>query len=188
MTSLEVTSTYYKTAERKLFYFDSTYIAEGHKKLYGEESVFNIVKALVDKKAAAPMFKEFIQEKNGIIPEVECMRVEFLLDAVTELKEKPLLNQMLLEYVDKEEAAATPQHSDIVQLRTDLIDVLELDCNERLLRDEPDELINEWISRSLILQELINQVELFIMEPVFKRFDEKVLSAYILENIIGDLT
>jgi hypothetical protein len=114
MTTLEVTSTYYKTAERKLFYFNSPYIAENHKKLYGEESVFNFVKALVDKKAAAPMFKEFIQEKNGIVPEVECLRVEFLFDAVTELKEKPLLNQMLLEYIDKEEAAATPDHSKVV--------------------------------------------------------------------------
>jgi hypothetical protein len=69
-----------------------------------------------------------------------------------------------------------------------LVDVLELDCNERLLRDEPDELINEWIRRSSTLQELIIQVEELIMEPNFKRFDEKLLSAYILENIIGDLT
>jgi hypothetical protein len=68
-----------------------------------------------------------------------------------------------------------------------LIDVLELDCNERLLRDEPDELINEWIRRSSTLQELITQVELLIMEPAFKRFDEKLLSQYILENLIGDL-
>ena len=40
---------------------------------------------------------------------------------------------MLLEYADKDTAAATEEHTEIVQLRTDLIDVLELDCNERLL-------------------------------------------------------
>jgi hypothetical protein len=68
-----------------------------------------------------------------------------------------------------------------------LIDVLELDCNERLLRDEPDELINEWIRRSVQLQELIVQVESLLMEPGFKRFDEKLLSQYIIENLIGDL-
>jgi hypothetical protein len=68
-----------------------------------------------------------------------------------------------------------------------LIDVLELDCNERLLRDEPDELINEWIRRSSGLQKLISQAESLILEPEFKRFDEKLLSRYILENLIGDL-
>jgi len=31
------------------------------------------------------MFNEFIKEKNGIIPEVECLRVEFIDGAVTEL-------------------------------------------------------------------------------------------------------
>jgi hypothetical protein len=68
-------------------YFESPYIVQGHEKLYGEESIFNFVKALVDEKAAAPIFQELIQEKNGIIPEVECLRVEFLEDAVTKLKE-----------------------------------------------------------------------------------------------------
>ena len=58
---------------------------------------------------------------------------------------------MLLEYIDNEAAAATEDHASIVQLRTDLIDVLELDCNERLLRDQPVELINEWIRRSVVL-------------------------------------
>jgi hypothetical protein len=59
MTTLEVSSSYYKAAMDKL-YFESLYIVDGHEKLYGEESVFNFVKALVDEKAAAPMFKEFI--------------------------------------------------------------------------------------------------------------------------------
>jgi hypothetical protein len=63
---------------------------------------------------------------------------------------------MLLEYADKDSASLTNEHSSIVQLRIDLIDVLELDCNERLLRDEPDELINEWIRRSPVLQKLIS--------------------------------
>ena len=62
---------------------------------------------------------------------------------------------MLVEYIDKDEAAFIDEHVEIVQLRTDLIDVLELDCNERLLRDEPDELINEWIRRSITLQKVI---------------------------------
>ena len=56
-------------------YFESPYIVDGHVKLYGEESIFNFVRALVDEKAAAPMFQEFIQEKNGITPEVDCLRV-----------------------------------------------------------------------------------------------------------------
>ena len=132
-------------------YFESPYIVEGHQKLYGEESIFDFVRAMVEEKAAAPTFKEFIQDKNGIIPEVECLRVQFLEDAVSKLKEQTLLKQMLLEYADKDTAAATEEYSEIFQLRTDLIDVLELDCNERLLRDEPNELINEWIRRSTVL-------------------------------------
>ena len=91
MVGLEVTSTYYKAAMDKLYY-ESPYIVEGHEKLYGEESVFDFVKALIDEEASAPMFQEFIKEKNGIIPEVECLRVEFVLDGVTTLQEKPLLN------------------------------------------------------------------------------------------------
>ena len=134
------------------------------------------------------MFKEFIQTKNGIIPEVECLRVEFLEDAVAKLKEQTLLKQMLLEYADKDAAAATEEHAEIVQLRIDLIDVLELDCNERFLRDEPDELINEWIRRSSVLQKVITQAETLIMEPEFKRMDEKLLSSYIMEDLITDLT
>ena len=68
-----------------------------------------------------------------------------------------------------------------------MIDVLELDCNERLLRDEPDELINEWIRRSSVLQKIIVQAEELMMEPSFKRFGEKLLSAYIIENLTEDL-
>ena len=35
----------------------------------------DIVKSLVEQQAAGPVFREYIQEKNGIIPEVECLRV-----------------------------------------------------------------------------------------------------------------
>jgi hypothetical protein len=95
-------------------YFESPYIVEGHEKLYGEQSIFNFIKQLVDNKAAAPVFREYIQEKNGIIPEVECLRVEFLEGAVTKLKEQSMLNQMLLEYLDVEAAALGPKHSNVV--------------------------------------------------------------------------
>ena len=91
LVGLDVTSTYYKAAMDKL-YFESPYIVEGHKKLYGEESIFDFVRAMIEEKAAAPIFKELIQDKNGIIPEVECLRVQFLLDSVVSLKEKPLMN------------------------------------------------------------------------------------------------
>ena len=101
MVGLEITSSYYKAAMDKL-YFESPYIVDGHEKLYGEESIFDFVKALIDVEAAAPMFQEFIKDKNGIIPEVECLRVQFILDGVTSLKEKPLLNQLLNEYIDSE--------------------------------------------------------------------------------------
>ena len=56
-----------------------------------------------------------------------------------------------------------------------------------MLRDEPDELINEWIRRSSTLQKVIIQSEDLIMDPTFKRMDEKLLSAYINENLIDDL-
>lgn len=108
-------------------------------------------------------------------------------DAVLEIEERSLTNQLLLEYVDQEAASATPEHAEIVQLRTDLIDVLELDCNERLLRDEPDALINEWILRSNTLQTLIVQIEDTLIQPELQRFNGKVLTEYILKKIIADL-
>ena len=69
-----------------------------------------------------------------------------------------------------------------------MIDTLKLDCNERWLRDQPDQLINEWILRSSTLQDIINEVEGLILEPGFKRFDSKLLSQYILGDLIDDLT
>ena len=58
---------------------------------------------------------------------------------------------MLLEYIDNQAASTTPEHVKIVQLRNDLIDTLELDCNERLLRDDAPILIDQWILRSSVL-------------------------------------
>ena len=71
---------------------------------------------------------------------------------------------------------AAPEYTLTQQIRTDLIDVLKLDCNERWLRDEPEKLINEWIRRSSTLQEIITEIEGLILEPGFKRFDSKLLS------------
>jgi len=47
MAGLEITSGYFKTAMDKL-YHSEPYIVDGHEKKYGEESVFNFIKALVD--------------------------------------------------------------------------------------------------------------------------------------------
>ena len=91
MTGLEVTSGYFNTAMDKLYYSEP-YIIDGHEKIYGEESIFNFIKALVEVQASGPMFNEFIKEKNGIIPEVECLRIEFIDDTVTQLNQKPLAN------------------------------------------------------------------------------------------------
>ena len=110
MTTLEVTNTFYATAMEKLFH-DGPYIADGYEKQYGEVSIFDFVKTLVDEEAAGPVFREYIQEKNGITPEVECLRVEYIFDAVTELKNKPVLNQLVLEYNDQEAALATAEHA-----------------------------------------------------------------------------
>jgi hypothetical protein len=77
MGNLDVTKSYFTAAMGKLYY-QSPYIIDGHEKLYGEESVFNFIKTLVDGKASGPFFKEFIQEKNGVVEEVECLRVLFL--------------------------------------------------------------------------------------------------------------
>ena len=65
---------------------------------------------LIPNNASGPIFQEFINEKNGIIPEVECLRVEFFEDAVSKLKEKSLLNQMLFEYFDQDSSLTTPEH------------------------------------------------------------------------------
>ena len=44
-------------------------------------------------------------------------------------------------------------------LRLDLRDILELDCNDRLLIDEPDHLIDQLIHRSESLQTIIQDAE-----------------------------
>ena len=93
---------------------------------------------------------------------------------------------MLLDYFDQN--SSTPEHSQILQLITDLSDVLELDCNQRLLGQEPDELINEWIRRSGTLQKVVMQAEELMMDPSFKKMDEKFLTAYVLENLSKDLS
>jgi hypothetical protein len=69
---------------------------------------------LVDNEASGPIFKDFILEKNGITPEVECMRVEFIVTQVKELKKLPLPNQLILEYIDKEAAATTDMHASVL--------------------------------------------------------------------------
>ena len=46
-------------------YFQPPYIVDGHKKLYGEESIINFGKVLIDEQAAGPIFKELIQTKFG---------------------------------------------------------------------------------------------------------------------------
>jgi len=51
------------------------------------------------------------------------------------------------------------EHEILKQLRIDLRDILELDCNERLLIDEPDHLIDQWILRSSSLQTIITDAE-----------------------------
>ena len=114
------------------------------------------------------MFKEFIHEKNGITPEVSCLRINMIDDAVNVYKERNLANQLLLEYIDKDAAAASADHVQIVQLRADLRDVLELDCNERLLLDDPHHLINEWIRRSSVLQTIIVDFESMFETEVWK--------------------
>ena len=55
LIGLDVTSSYFRSAMAKLF-FESPFIVDGHEKLYGEQSIFNFMKALVDQKAAAPIF------------------------------------------------------------------------------------------------------------------------------------
>ena len=131
------------------------HIWETYDQLQTDPTVKDLVETLEAKQISGPIFREFILQKNGMTPEVVCLRIEMIDDAVEEIEERSLTNQLLLEYIDKDAASETPEHKQIVQLRTDLIDVLELDCNERLLRDEPDRLINEWILRSETLQTLI---------------------------------
>ena len=64
---------------------------------------------------------------------------------------------------------------------------MELDCNEMLLKEKPTTFLNQWIQRSSTLQELIVQVEGLIVDPSFKRMDEKFITAYILENMSENL-
>jgi hypothetical protein len=60
------------------------------------------------------------------------------------------------------------EHAILEQVRIDLRDVLELDCNARLLLDEPDYLINQWIMRSEAMQTIIEDMESMLDEEVWK--------------------
>lgn len=163
------------------------HIWETYDKLDEDPTIKELVEILEAKEISGPIFREFLHEKNGVTQEVSCLRIEHLDDAVDELTARHLPSQLLLEYVDKDAAAASPVHDDIVQLRIDLIDTLELDCNERLLRDEPHTLINEWMLRSNVLQEMILQIEEVLEQPEIERIQVKLLSDYMLEKLISDL-
>ena len=167
---------------------ESPYIVDGHEKLYGEESILSIITALVDEKAAVPMFQEFIYEKNGINPEVECLRVEHFFEATSNLESKPMLSLMIEDYTDREMAKFDQGYSKIERMRTDLIELLNLDCNTRSLKTEPNLLIDGWIRKSPYLQEIISEIESLILEPGFKEFNSKILSKYILGDLVNDLT
>jgi hypothetical protein len=52
------------------------------------------------------------------------------------------------EFYFKDARYQVEEHEILENVILDLRDILELDCNERLLLDEPDVLINEWILRS----------------------------------------
>ena len=60
--------------------------------LDAEPTIQELVDRLVAKEISGPIFREFIHDKNGITPEVSCLRVEHLEDAVEEVKERPLTN------------------------------------------------------------------------------------------------
>ena len=84
LTSLEVTSTYFASAMDKL-YFEEPYISEGSTTLYGQQSVNNLIKALENENAAAPIFLDFIYHKNGNPGEAQCLKISFFEDALLEL-------------------------------------------------------------------------------------------------------
>ena len=64
LTTLEGTTTYFTAAMDKL-YFEQPYISENSVKLYGQESIYNFMQVLEVDQAAAPIFLEFILDKNG---------------------------------------------------------------------------------------------------------------------------
>ena len=84
LTNLEVTSTYFASAMDKL-YFEEQYISEGSTTLYGQQSVNDLFMALENEKAAAPIFLDFIYDKNGNPGEAECLKISFFEDALVEL-------------------------------------------------------------------------------------------------------
>ena len=79
-------------------YFESPYIVDGHKKLYGEVSIFNLARAFTDEKAAGPIFQELISLKNGSKTEILCLASTDLIDEMSILMQKPLISQLFYEY------------------------------------------------------------------------------------------
>jgi hypothetical protein len=82
------------------------HIWEIYSQLDSEPTVKELVDRLVEKNISGPIFREFTHMKNGVTQEVSCLRIEHLDEAVLELKERSLTNQLLLEYIDKDLAMA----------------------------------------------------------------------------------
>ena len=82
-----------KTATDKL-YFESPYIVDGHKKLYGEVSIFDLAKPLIDEKAATPIFKELILSNYVLAPKVKCLKADFFIETMSTILEQPYLEDL----------------------------------------------------------------------------------------------
>ena len=72
----------------------------------------------------------------------EYLRLKPLKDGFEKLTEFPNLKQQSDEFHFKDSKFQVEEHEILKNLRHDLRDILELDCNERLLLDEPDHLID----------------------------------------------
>lgn len=134
LTSLEVTNSYFSDLD--------AYINP-------RRSISNLTEYLLKAKAAVPIFQEFLSQKNGVPSEQVCVTSSNIDAALLDFQ--PLTNQLFLEYYSYPTAKDLPNHSNLTQVKQDLIDAIELDCDPLLLESDPGAILNQWINQSVAL-------------------------------------
>ena len=110
MMELKDTSFYLAAIEEKLFYKQPYISSDGSVKFYGQDLIHNMVQGLIVDKSSSDIFREFVLQKSLLTSQVVCLNRENYFERITDIRKKPILSQMVLEYMDKDAAQAAPNH------------------------------------------------------------------------------
>ena len=75
---------------------------------------------------------------------------------------------------------------EITRGASDLIDVIELDCETLVLESDPKAVINLWISQSSATQAIITEIETMLDTPAMTEIFTKGINTFVVQNGLRD--